>query len=125
MYKKKILKNGMRIVVVPIKGAPSTTVMSLIEAGSEYEKKEKNGISHFLEHMFFKGTTNRPTSLHISKEFDGMGAYNNAFTSNEFTGYYGKAHPKFLDNILDIISDMYLHPTFPGAEMEKEKGVIL
>ena len=124
-YKKKTLKNGLRIVIVPIKGAPSVTVMSMIEAGSEYESKDKNGISHFLEHMFFKGTKNRPSSLDISKEFDGMGAEHNAFTSNEITAYYGKSASKNFDKILDIISDMYLNPTFPEQDMEKEKGVII
>jgi len=124
-FKKKTLKNGMRIVLVPIKGAPSVTVMSMIEAGSEYESKEKNGISHFLEHMFFKGTKNRPKSIDISKEFDGMGAEHNAFTSNEVTAYYGKSAPKNFEKILEIISDMYLNPTFPELEMEKEKGVII
>lgn len=124
-YKKKVLKNGMRIIAVPMPGSPSVTVMSLVEAGSEYETKEKNGISHFLEHMFFKGTENRPTSMDISKEFDSMGAQNNAFTSNEFTGYWGKAANKYFNRILDIISDMYLRPLFPEQEMEKEKGVII
>ena len=95
-FKKKTLKNGLRMVVVPIPGAPSVTVMSMIEAGSEYETKDKNGISHFLEHMFFKGTKNRPRSIDISKEFDGMGADHNAFTSNEVTGYYGKSATKNL-----------------------------
>ena len=124
-FKKKTLKNGLRMVVVPIKGAPSVTVMSMIEAGSEYETKDKNGISHFLEHMFFKGTKNRPSSLDISREFDSMGAENNAFTSNEVTAYYGKAATKHFGKLLDIISDMYLNPTFPETEMEKEKGVIV
>lgn len=112
-------------MVVPIKGAPSVTVMSMVETGSEYETKDKNGISHFLEHMFFKGTKNRPSSLDISKEFDGMGAEHNAFTSNEITAYYGKSATKNFERILDIISDMYINPTFPEAEMEKEKGVII
>ncbi len=124
-FKKKTLKNGLRIIVVPIKGAPSVTVMSMVEAGSEYETKEKNGISHFLEHMFFKGTKNRPSNIDISKEFDGMGSDHNAFTGNEVTAYYAKAAPKHFDKILDIISDMYLNPTFPEVEMEKEKGVII
>lgn len=124
-FKKKTLKNGLRIMVVPIKNSPSVTVMSVVETGSEYETKDKNGISHFLEHMFFKGTENRPKSIDISKEFDGMGAENNAFTSNEVTAYYGKASNKNFDKVLDIISDMYLNPTFPEAEMEKEKGVII
>ena len=124
-FKKKTLKNCLRMVVVPIKDAPSVTVMSMVEAGSEYETKEKNGISHFLEHMFFKGTKNRPKSIDISKEFDGMGAEHNAFTSNEVTAFYGKSAPKNFEKILDIISDMYLNPTFPEADIEKEKGVII
>jgi predicted Zn-dependent peptidase len=124
-FYKKTLKNGLRILVVPMSDAPSVTVMSLIEAGSEYETKDKNGISHFLEHMSFKGTKKRPTSLDIAKEFDGMGAQNNAFTGPEYTGYYGKAHPKNFDRILDIIADIYIDPQFPEAEMQKEKGVII
>lgn len=125
MYKKKVLKNGLRIMAVPIKDAPSVTVMSLIEAGSKYENKQNNGISHFLEHMCFKGTKKRPKAIDIAKEFDSLGAQNNAFTSQEITGYWGKAHPKHTDKILDIISDMYLHPTFPTADLEIEKGVIV
>jgi predicted Zn-dependent peptidase len=124
-YKKKVLKNGLRIIAVPMPGSPSVTVMSLVEAGSEYETKDKNGISHFLEHMFFKGTKNRPTSMDIAKEFDSIGAQNNAFTSQEITGYWAKAHSKHADKILDIIADMYLNPSFPETEMEKEKGVII
>jgi predicted Zn-dependent peptidase len=106
-------------------GSPSITVMSLIEAGSEYETKDKNGISHFLEHMFFKGTKNRPTSHDISKELDSIGSSYNAFTGYEVTGYYAKAHYKHFDKILDVISDLYLNPTFPELEMQKEKGVIV
>lgn len=124
-FKKKTLKNGLRVIVVPIKDAPSVTVMSLVSTGSEYESKDKNGISHFLEHMFFKGTDNRPKSIDIAKEFDGMGAEHNAFTSNEVTAYYGKASYKNFEKVLEIISDMYLNPTFPEADMEKEKGVII
>src|SRR3989344_7338809 len=124
-YKKKILKNGLRIMAVPIKNAPSVTVMSLIEAGSKYEDKKNNGISHFLEHMCFKGTNKRPNAVDISREFDSLGAQSNAFTSQEVTGYFGKAHNKHTDKILDIISDMYLHPTFPANDLEIEKGVIV
>jgi predicted Zn-dependent peptidase len=124
-FKKKTLPNGLRILAIPMKDAPSVTVMSLIEAGSEYETKANNGISHFLEHICFKGTIKRPTSLDIAKEFDGMGAQNNAFTGNEFTGYYGKCHPKHTEKVLDIIADIYLNPQLPEAELEKEKGVII
>jgi len=111
--------------VVPMKGSPSVTVMSLIEAGSKYETKKINGLSHFLEHMCFKGTLKRPKAIDISKEFDAMGAQNNAFTSKEFTGYWGKAHPKNTDKLIDLISDMYLHPTLPADDLEREKGVII
>ncbi|KND50731.1 MAG: M16 family peptidase [Parcubacteria bacterium C7867-003] len=124
-FNKKTFKNGLRVIVVPIKDAPSVTVMSMVSTGSEYESKDKNGISHFLEHMFFKGTKNRPKSIDIAKEFDGIGAEHNAFTSNEVTAYYGKASYKNFEKMLGIISDMYLNPTFPEAEMEKEKGVII
>jgi predicted Zn-dependent peptidase len=125
MFKKKTLKNGLRILVIPVKDAPSVTVMSMVATGSEYETKEKNGISHFLEHMFFKGTTNRTKSIDIAKEFDGIGAIHNAFTGNEVTAYYGKAAYKHFEKMLDVISDMYLNPTFPEAEMQREKGVII
>ncbi len=112
-------------MVVPIKGAPSVTVMSLIEAGSKYENKQNNGISHFLEHMCFKGTNKRPSAGDIAKEFDALGAQNNAFTSQEVTGYWGKAHPKHTEKMLDLIADMYLNPTFPEKDLEIEKGVIV
>lgn len=124
-YKKKVLKNGLRIIVVPIKNTSSVTVMSLVEAGSKYEDKKNNGISHFLEHMCFKGTEKRLKAIDISREFDAMGAQNNAFTSEEVTGYWAKAHKKHTDKMLDIISDMYLHPTFPENDLETEKGVIV
>jgi len=115
----------MRVVVVPMKDTNTVTVLTLVEAGSKYETKDKNGISHFLEHMCFKGTKKRPTSMHVNQELDGLGAQSNAFTTEEFTGYYAKAESKHLNQIVDIISDMYLNPTFPEAEMEKEKGVII
>lgn len=124
-YTKKVLKNGLRIITVPMKSNPTVTVLVLVEAGSKYENKENNGISHFLEHMCFKGTTKRPTSQDINKELDGIGSYHNAFTSHEYTGYYAKADYKNCDKILDVISDMYLNPVFPEKEIEKEKGVII
>lgn len=124
-YKKKILPNGLRVVTVHMKDTPTVTVLVMVEAGSEYETKEKNGISHFLEHMCFKGTERRPTALTISKELDAIGAYYNAFTSEEYTGYYAKSSPKHVHKIFDVVSDLYLNQTFPEAEIEKEKGVII
>jgi len=124
-YTKKKLKNGMRIITVPMKENPTTTVLVLVETGSKYENKDNNGISHFLEHMCFKGTSRRPSAFDITKELDGIGAQYNAFTGQEYTGYYAKADYKNLDIILDVVSDMYLNPIFPEKEIEKEKGVIV
>ncbi len=124
-FNKKVLKNGLRILTVPMKDNPTVTVLVLVEAGSKYEQKDNNGISHFLEHMCFKGTNKRPSAMEITKELDGIGAQYNAFTSFEHTGYYAKADYKNFDKILDIVSDMYLNPTLPEKEIEKEKGVII
>ncbi len=122
---KKTLPNGLRIITVPMKDTSTVTAYVLVDAGTKYETKEINGISHFLEHVCFKGTTKRPTSAHINNELDGMGAQSNAFTSHEFTGYYAKAQSKNLPQIIDILSDIYQNSTFPKDEVQKEKGVIL
>ncbi len=119
------MKNGLRIITIPLKGNPTATVLVLVEAGSKYEKKENNGISHFLEHMVFKGTEKRPNYSDIAKELDGLGSHYNAFTGHEYTGYYAKSDYKNIDHILDIVSDLYLNPTLPDKEIEKEKGVII
>jgi predicted Zn-dependent peptidase len=124
-FTKKVLKNGLRILTVPMKDNPTVTVLVLVEAGSKYERRENNGISHFLEHMCFKGTDKRPSALEITKELDGIGAHYNAFTGQEHTGYYAKADYKNFDKILDVVSDMYLNPMLPEKEIEKEKGVII
>lgn len=124
-FKKTTLPNGLRIVTVPARDNPSVTVMVLVETGSNYETEAQNGLSHFLEHMCFKGTVARPRSIDISREFDAIGAENNAFTSNEMTGYYAKAARKHFGKVLDLVSDLYLNPTLPSADLEKERGVIL
>ena len=125
MHKKIILENGLRIILVPQPGNLAVTVSVLVEAGSKYEIKDINGISHFLEHMVFKGTQKRPSALAISSELDGIGASYNAFTSNEHTGYWAKARSNHFDKILDVISDIYLNPLFEEGEIEKERGVII
>lgn len=124
-FTKTILPNGLRLILVPMKESPTVTVMCLVETGSKYESKKINGISHFLEHMCFKGTEKRQKAIDIVKELDGIGAQYNAFTSQEMTGYYAKSDRKHFDKILDVVSDIYLHSTLPKAEMEKEKGVII
>lgn len=123
-FKKIILDNGLRIITVPQEGM-SATVLVLVEAGSKYEKKEQNGISHFLEHMAFKGTEKRPTALHISSELDGLGSSYNAFTGQEYTGYFVKIKSEFLNKAIDVVADLYNNSLIKKEEIEKEKGVIV
>lgn len=124
-YQKRTFSNGLRLITVPMKGAQSVTVMMMVGIGSRYEEKDINGISHFLEHMAFKGTEKRPTALAIASTIDGIGAEFNAFTTKDHTGYYIKAASKHLPLILDVLSDMLLHSKFDPAEIEKERGVII
>ncbi len=124
-FKRIVLKNGMKVILVPNKQSLATTVLVLVEAGSKYETKNISGLSHFLEHMCFKGTVKRPTAFDISAELDGMGAEYNAFTSHEWTGYYAKVQPHKGKQALDLIADMYLNPVFKDEEIEREKGVII
>lgn len=123
-YKKTVLKNGLRIITVPLTESQSAIGMVLVETGSDFETKEQNGLSHFLEHMVFKETKNR-TGDQIKLELDGMGAASNAFTSNEFTGYYAKASKEKISKVIDLISDLYLNPTFPQKDIDIERGVII
>lgn len=124
-FKRIVLNNGLRVILVPQKSSMATTVLTLVEAGSKYETKELNGISHFLEHMCFKGTTKRPKAGDIAGELDGLGASYNAFTSQEFTSYYAKVKNEYADRVLEIVADLYLNPIFDPNEIEKEKGVII
>lgn len=124
-FNKTILSNGLRVITAPMTDNPTVTVLVLVEAGSKYETKEINGLSHFLEHMCFKGTKKRPTAMDISHELDSIGAQYNAFTAQEFTGYYAKAHSRHALLILDVVSDIYLNSNLTEAEMEREKGVII
>ena len=124
-YERIVLKNGLRVILVPQKESLATTVAVLVSAGSKYETKELNGISHFLEHMCFKGTVNRPRPIDIASEFDSLGAENNAFTGEEMTSYYAKAKNSAAPKLVDILADMYINPLFKAEDIEKERGVIV
>ena len=124
-FKKITLPNGLRILLVPRAASLAASVLILVEAGSEYETKRINGLSHFLEHMMFKGTTNRPRVGQIAEELDALGAQYNAFTGQEYTGYWAKVEARKLPNILEIVSDLYLNPVFNAEEIEKERGVVI
>ena len=124
MFKKITLKNGLRIITMPQKSTQAVTVLVLVGTGSKYEKKDINGISHFLEHMFFKGTKNRPDKLEIAETLDKIGGIYNAFTGEDYTGYFAKVAASQLDVAFDWVSDIFLNSLLPEKEMEKEKGVI-
>ena len=125
MFKKITLKNGLRIIVISQKGTQAATVLALVGTGSKYEKKEENGISHFLEHMFFKGTKKRPDKIDIAETLDKIGGIYNAFTGEDYTGYFAKVSASNFELALDWVSDIYLNSLLPEKEMEKEKGVII
>lgn len=124
-YYKHTFKNGLRLVTVPMKNTKAVTVLVLVGTGSKYETKEINGISHFLEHMFFKGTKKRPDTLAIAETLDRIGGEYNAFTTKEVTGYYAKVYNKYLDLALDWVSDIFLNSKINQKEIEREKGVII
>ena len=125
MFKLDTLNNGITLLTAPLKETQAVTVLVLVKVGSRYEPLKLNGISHFIEHLLFKGTGKRPTSLDITKELDGVGADYNAFTAKDHTGYYVKVEKEHLKLALDIVADMLFNPLFPKAEMEKERGVII
>jgi len=110
---------------VPQKSSQTVTVLVLVGTGSKYEKKDISGISHFLEHMFFKGTKERPSPLDVAQTLDEVGGMYNAFTSQEYTGYFAKVASGHFNLALDWVSDIFLNSTLPKKEIEKEKGVII
>lgn len=125
MFQKTKLKNGLRIITVPQKGTKAITLLVLVATGSKYETKEISGISHFLEHLLFKGTKKRPNQISVIEPLDRVGGIYNAFTGQEYTGYYVKVKADFFDLALDIISDIFLNSKLDPKEIEKEKGVII
>ncbi|MBI4250598.1 insulinase family protein [Candidatus Uhrbacteria bacterium] len=124
MYTRHTLSNNVRVILAPLTETKTVTALVLFGVGSRYEKKQINGISHFIEHMMFKGTKKRPTSLSISKELDAVGAEYNAYTTKDTTGYWVKLVHDKLDLALDLVSDMLYHSKFDAAEIEREKKVI-
>jgi predicted Zn-dependent peptidase len=125
MFKKIVFKNGLRLILAPLKETKTITLLVLFKVGSRYEDKKINGVSHFIEHMMFKGTKKRPNTLALSKELDRVGAEYNAFTSKDHTGYYIKINKKQADLAFDILSDMLFNSKFDSEELEREKKVIV
>jgi predicted Zn-dependent peptidase len=117
-------ENGLRIVTEKIPSVRSVALGIWVGTGSKYETKQDNGISHFLEHMFFKGTTSR-SAKEIAETFDEIGGNVNAFTSKEYTCYYARVLDQHAPIALDVLADMYFHSVFDEEELEKEKNVVI
>jgi predicted Zn-dependent peptidase len=124
-FAKTTLSNGLRVLTAEMPGAKSVACFVMLAAGSRYETRETNGIAHFAEHMFFKGTENRPTAREIAGEIDAIGGEFNAFTGKEYTGYYVKCAAEHRDVALDVLVDMLRNSKFDPEEIEREKGVIV
>lgn len=119
------LPNGLPIIRVAMPGTATACVHVLVRVGSRLEKTAERGLSHFLEHMMFKGTARRPDAHTLTKILDGVGAEYNAYTTKEFTGYYIKAAAEHLPLALDVLSDMLWHSKLDADEMTREKKVIV
>ncbi|RBW69892.1 M16 family metallopeptidase [Bacillus taeanensis] len=123
MITKYTCANGVRIVLEPIPTVRSVAIGVWVGTGSRYETEENNGISHFLEHMFFKGTKTR-SAREIAESFDRIGGQVNAFTSKEYTCYYAKVLDEHADYALDVLADMFFNSIFDEEELKKEKNVV-
>ena len=120
----KQFDNGLRLIINKMQGFVSVSCGILVKTGSINESEKENGISHFIEHVMFKGTKKR-TAFEISDHIDRVGAQINAFTSKEMTCYYTKSTGEHLENSLEILSDIFFDSVFDSGELEKEKGVII
>lgn len=124
MYQKEHLVNGLRIVTEEIPYVNSVSIGIWVKAGSRYESNENNGVSHFIEHLLFKGTKKR-TAKEIAAAIDKIGGQLNAFTSKESTCFYAKVLDTHFDIALDVLADMYFNSSFLPEDIEKEKGVVM
>lgn len=125
VYERATLPNGIRVLTAPMPHAQSVSCFVMLAAGSRYETRETNGIAHFAEHMFFKGTEKRPRSRDITSTIDSIGGEVNAFTSKEYTGYYVRCAADQRETAFDVIVDMLRNSKFEPEEIEREKGVIV
>ncbi|MBI3366148.1 insulinase family protein [Candidatus Roizmanbacteria bacterium] len=119
------LPNGLRVILIDTKAFPTLTTLLIVGAGSRYELEENNGVAHFLEHMFFKGSKKYPDPFTLTSTIESLGGIWNAFTSKDYTGYFIKATSEHFDIVIDVLSDVLLRPLFKEEEIEKEKGVIV
>ncbi|MBU1915626.1 insulinase family protein [Patescibacteria group bacterium] len=124
-FKQHKLKNGTRVITIPHADTAAVTVLALYEVGSRYENAALSGASHFIEHLMFKGTRRRPTTLDISRDLDSVGADYNAFTAKDYTGYYIKLQSGRFELAADMLQDMIYHSLFRTRDVTSERQVIL
>ena len=125
MFQRETLDNGLRVLTADLPHAQSVAVLVMLAAGSRYETDEAQGIAHFSEHMFFKGTEKRPSAREIAGAIDAIGGEFNAFTGKEYTAYYVKCAAEHRDVALDVLVDMIRNARFEEEQIEREKGVIV
>ncbi|MDD4902423.1 MAG: pitrilysin family protein [Patescibacteria group bacterium] len=124
-YNRSLLDNGLKLITAPIQGTKTVTAMVMFGTGAKYESLSMSGLSHFLEHLFFKGTKKRPNAQKLSSDLDALGCEYNAFTAKEYTGYWIKVDSSKIALAMDILSDMLLNSEFSSTEINKERGVII
>ncbi|MBX4204774.1 MAG: insulinase family protein [Candidatus Doudnabacteria bacterium] len=125
LYTKKVLPNGLTLLLVPIDTAASVTMSIFVKAGSRYEEERLAGVSHFLEHLHFKGSKKFPTAKKLSEVVDSIGGEFNANTGKEHTQYYIRAAYEHLDLVFGVLTDMVQNPLFAEKEINRERGVII
>lgn len=125
MHKKTVLETGLRVITQKVAGTKAVTVLILCGAGSRYEDQAIRGISHFLEHMFFKGASRYKNAKEVSEAIDSVGGEFNAFTGKEYAGYFVKVASEHFETAADVLSDMLVNAKFDSHEIDKERGVIL
>src|SRR3989344_2792457 len=124
-FVKKTLSSGLRVVAVPMRNTETASLLVLVGTGANYETKALNGLSHFLEHMFFKRTKSYPKPGELDRMLDAVGAIHNAFTSREETGYWVKTDVKHFPLALNFVSDILQNALLKEEEINRERGVIL
>ncbi|GCE46652.1 putative Zn-dependent peptidase [Thermosporothrix hazakensis] len=124
-YERTTLQNGLRLLTAQMPGMRSASIGFFFSVGSRYEEDRIAGVSHFIEHMLFKGTRRYPSAKHISEAIEGVGGVFNGSTGKEITHYTARVPGEYLENVLDVLADMVRHPLFLPEELEKERNVII
>ncbi len=124
-YQRTTLQNGLRLLTAPMPGMRSASIGLIFTVGSRYETPAQAGISHFIEHMLFKGSQHYPTARHISEAIEGVGGNFNGSTDKELTGYTARVPGEHLPAIMEVLADMVRRPLFDPVEIEKERSVII